>query len=100
MSEGKGKLIPIAAIVVIAVSGLSIWWRSRPPSMKLDPGLTIALPTAAGEALAEETVKAVHDKGNIVLVTDEDHQHARSERDPYCWKAFHRVLQQHGAIKI
>src|SRR6266705_2554745 len=62
--ENKKQLSLMAAL--IAVIALSAWWITR---NLLGPGINVKLHEGIGQVLADETVKLLKGKGNIVLIT-------------------------------
>ena len=97
MAQRKVKII-IASVAIVG-SLASLWWMFRPPTVKYDRGPIIGITTGLGEVLAEETAQAIHDHGQIVVVTDYyREQTAGTWAD--CAVTFYRELKKHGNVSI
>ena len=95
----NARLTAVVCCVVLVVALLLLWLRLKPEIAKVDRQAVVALNTGLGQALAEETVKAVHDRSSVVIVTMDLPVQLKS-RSNYQWNGFASELQQHSAIHI
>ena len=95
LSASQRKIIAVVAVLLILGSLLSLFSRLATPTHKANP-----LPfTGLGDALAEETAKAVGDKGTVVAVIATD-QTKRNTPAADQWRAFQQTLKTHTAITL
>jgi len=87
--------IAIVVSIVIVGAGISLWRTLRPISDRFDPTTSLAV----GQVLAEETAKAIQNKGQVVAVLSKHHQEpvgaAHAE-----WQAFRDELKKHPGIAL
>jgi hypothetical protein len=93
------KAIPVICILVLAVALFSIWTRFRPYQPQVNRPLIFGVNVGIGEVLAQETVKAVHDRGHIVPVLNYDPD-SRDRPPDYRWDSFCAEMKKHSAIHL
>lgn len=90
----KTTIVLIAGGVLLAALGL-IWRQLHPPLPKFNRAPSIGL----GQTLADETVRAVNDRGRIVVVVATDPARPVLPGNG-CWEGFRDELQKHAGIRI
>lgn len=93
------KLTGIACLVLIAASVMFIWFKTRLPSVKIDRTQTMGASRGVGQFLGEETVRAIGDRGGIVIVS-EHNLNSTSDRNDERWNAFRDELKRHSGVTI
>jgi len=99
MELPKSKVAGTIAGLLIVGALVALWFEFRPATQSVDRTPIVGKMTGMGDVLAEETVKAVHGKGRIVVVTPQDPAIAGRWPDDR-WETFQRELKKHTAINI
>ena len=91
----------IAGICSVALLGslVFLWRYYHPSGVKVSRTEVINVQTGFGQVLAEETAKAVQDRGHIVVVTTDPPERFKSRANSH-WHAFATELEKHNAIQI
>ncbi|MCG3146681.1 MAG: hypothetical protein PCFJNLEI_00115 [Verrucomicrobiae bacterium] len=93
------KILVVVATLVLVIALASIWRRLQPATHKIDRAPIIGAAAGIGEALARETLDAVHHQGRLIIVTDHDPVGVDVPRD-YRWEAFQAELKQQKGVTI
>ena len=89
------KIIAVVLVLVILTAIGSVVYHFRSPAVVVNRGLAVRL----GQAVATETAKILHDRGNIGVILAPAHEmEGLPEHDT--WQAFSATLKQHPQIHI
>ena len=91
----RPKTIATITSLVILVALGAIWLELKPVVPVFDRTLAAGI----GQALVEETIKAVNDQGPVVVVLYGDPSHPTAPVDPRL-AAFKAELQKHGTVQF
>jgi len=89
------KIIAMVLVLVILTAIGSVVYHFRSPAVVVNRSLAVGL----GQAVATETAKILHDRGNIGVILAPAHEmEGLPEHDT--WQAFSATLKQHPQIHI
>ncbi|MEI6085058.1 MAG: hypothetical protein WCS70_12245 [Verrucomicrobiota bacterium] len=91
----RKKMTAITAVVVIVGSLVSLYYTMNPATPKINRAPFIGL----GQVLADETAKAIGDRGRVVLVIAEYHERAGTPMNDQLVE-FRKTLKGHTGIEI
>lgn len=89
----------IATLVIFGALGI-IWLSSRSTGAKYDSAPIRGMAIGMGEVLAGEVIQAIHDKGQVVVVTDTYRAKVTSSGGDYCWDTFTGELKKYPAVSV
>jgi hypothetical protein len=91
---GRGRVVMLLAMVILAGSIASVVWQLRKPPPQSTKLLSIN--AALGQVLAEETIKRFGTGGAVVLVTDPNASMATRARAVAC----QNEMQRYGKLRV
>ena len=95
LSTSQRKIVMATLLLVILGAAWSVVHYCRSPRTDYNPALTGGL----GQAIASETAKILHDRGQIGVILLSAHEvEGQPEHDT--WQAFNAALKQHPQIHI
>ena len=93
-NPGFRKKVALVAVIVIIAALVSLYIRSTPATEVYRGPLS-----ALGEALADETIKAIGDHGLVVPVIPEYHTSDIPPR-AYEWRGFAKAIKKHSGVTL
>lgn len=94
-SQERRKKVAIIAVVVIVVSLGWLWYTMMPSAPKINRAPFIGL----GEALADETAKAINNHGTVVPVMTDYYTSGGTPMTDE-WKTFAKAINKHNGMKL
>ncbi len=95
MEISHRKPVVVLVVLVLLIAGYFIWRTFRAPDTKFNQPLFVG----SGQVVAEETVKAVNDRGRVVAVIGADQLQEDAPQHTQ-WQTFRKELQKHSAITL
>jgi len=91
----RQNITVVITILILVLCGLSIWRTLRPIPDTFETNSFVG----SGQGLADETAKAVQDRGEVVAVITTTHEEKGSSLS-FVWNAFRDELKKHPGIKL